>query len=212
MREAQVDAPAVSRIDAMESGTATTGADVARRRVPAAQRRQDLVEAAVHEFAHGGLHGTAVAQIARRVGVAQPYVFTLFPTKQALFLAAVERGFERVAQAFAEAAAAFDPATAEPDCDVLGAMGEAYFRLLDSDPDHLMLQHQAYAACGEAEIRERVRSLYAELVRRVQELSGAAPERLDDFFRHGMWCNVSAAMGLGTASPSDWLTEPASAG
>jgi AcrR family transcriptional regulator len=189
----------------MESSALTAGPGVARRRVPAAQRRQDLVEAAVHEFAHGGLHGTAVAQIARRVGVAQPYVFTLFPTKQELFLAAVERCFKRVAHAFGEAAAAFDPATAEPGCDVLSAMGEAYFRLLASDPDHLMLQHQAYAACGEVKIRDRVRTLYGELVRHVQELSGAAPERLDDFFRHGMWCNVSAAMGLGTASPSDWL-------
>ena len=70
------------------------------RRVPAAERREELIAAAVHEFARGGLHGTPVERIARRVGVAQPYVFSLFPTKRELFLAALERGFERVADAF----------------------------------------------------------------------------------------------------------------
>jgi hypothetical protein len=42
-----------------------------RKRVPAAVRREELISAAVHEFARGGLHGTAVERIARRVGVAQ---------------------------------------------------------------------------------------------------------------------------------------------
>ena len=59
----------------------------------------------MHEFAHGGLHGTPVDRIARRVGVAQPYVFSLFGSKRELFLAAVERGFERVGERFTEAAA-----------------------------------------------------------------------------------------------------------
>ena len=59
----------------------------------------------MHEFARGGLHGTAVDRIARRVGVAQPYVFSLFPTKRELFLAALERSFERVADTFRRAAA-----------------------------------------------------------------------------------------------------------
>ncbi len=55
----------------------------ARRRVPAAERREELIAAAVHEFAHGGLHGTTVESVARRVGVAQPYVFSLFSNKSA---------------------------------------------------------------------------------------------------------------------------------
>ena len=74
----------------------TSNQEAPRRRVPAAERRDALIEAAVHEFAHGGLHGTPVERIAKRVGVAQPYVFSLFATKRDLFLAAVERGFEIV--------------------------------------------------------------------------------------------------------------------
>ena len=85
-----------------------------KQRVPAAERRDALIDAAMHEFAHGGLHGTPVDRIARRVGVAQPYVFSLFPTKRDLFIAAVERCFDRTMQMFTEAAEAYDPDTAEP--------------------------------------------------------------------------------------------------
>src|SRR5215472_2732895 len=98
---------------------ATTSTQKPRQRVPAAERRDALIDAAVHEFAHGGLHGTPVDRIARQVGVAQPYVFSLFGSKKELFLAAVARAFERVADSFTATAEAFDPATAPPDTDVL---------------------------------------------------------------------------------------------
>jgi len=178
-----------------------------RRRVPAAERREELIEAAVHEFARGGLHGTAVDRIARRVGVAQPYVFSLFPTKRDLFLAAVERGFEQVADTFRRAAASYLEGTAPADCaDALAAMGRAYGELLVSDRDYLMLQHQSYAACDDEVVRARVRHGYAELVALAGELSGAEPERLDDFFRHGMALNVAAAMGVEDLSAGcEWV-------
>jgi AcrR family transcriptional regulator len=169
----------------------------ARRRVPAAERREELISAAVHEFAHGGLHGTPVERIARRVGVAQPYVFSLFPTKRDLFLAALDRSFARVAETFRAAASDYAAGRAPADCeDVLQAMGIAYKALLASDRDYLMLQHQCYAACADEVVRANVRNRFAHLVELAGELSGAEPERLDDFFRHGMALNVAAALGV----------------
>jgi AcrR family transcriptional regulator len=172
-------------------------AEPVRRRVPAAERREALISAAVHEFAHGGLRGTPVERIARRVGVAQPYVFSLFPSKRDLFIAALERSFERLADTFTGAAAGFHDGTAPADCeDALQAMGGAYKELLVSDRDYLMLQHQSYAACDDEVVRARVRHRFAEMVDLVRELSGADAERLDDFFRHGMALNVAAALGV----------------
>src|SRR5437763_14192069 len=107
------------------AATPTAGEKAPRQRVPASARRDALIEAAVHEFAHGGLHGTPVDRIARRVGVAQPYVFSLFGSKRELFLAAVERGFELIGDTFARAAEELDPATEPPDVDVLKALGDA---------------------------------------------------------------------------------------
>lgn len=168
-----------------------------RTRVPAAERREALISAAVHEFAHGGLHGTPVERIARRVGVAQPYVFSLFGSKRELFIAAIERSFSRVAEMFRRAAADYDAGRAPSDCeDALQAMGRAYKELLASDRDYLMLQHQSYAACDDELVRARVRHRYAELVGLAKELSGADDERLDDFFRHGMALQVAAALGV----------------
>jgi len=167
-----------------------------RTRVPAAERREALIAAAVHEFAHGGLHGTPVERIARRVGVAQPYVFSLFGNKRELFIAAIERSFERVAETFHRADADYRAGRAEDCEDVLQAMGRAYKELLASDRDYLMLQHQSYAACDDELVRARVRHRYAELVGLAQELSGADDERIDDFFRHGMALQVAAALGV----------------
>ncbi len=193
--------------------TTSSSATSTRQRVPAAERRDALVEAAIHEFAHGGLHGTPVDRIARRVGVAQPYVFSLFGSKRDLFLAAVERGFEHVAAVFTRAAAEFDPATAPPDTGVLTAMGKAYMEMVADDRDVLMLQHHAYAACDDEVIRTRVRACFARLVAHVVALTGAPAAEVDEFFRYGMWCNVAAAMGVTDLSADgDWLrAEQASA-
>jgi len=198
----------------MATSSTTHDQPPARQRVPAAERRDALIEAAVHEFAQGGLHGTPVDRIARRVGVAQPYVFSLFESKRELFLAAVERGFEQVSERFAQAAEQFDAAVALPGADVLSAMGDAYVELLGSDRDQLMLQLQSYAACDDEVIRDRVRACYARLVRHVQQLSGAEQERIDNFFRYGMWLNVAAAMGVPDLSVGcEWVrAEEAPAG
>jgi AcrR family transcriptional regulator len=194
------------------SEVATTSDKTPRQRVPASERRDALIDAAVHEFAHSGLHGTPVDKIARRVGVAQPYVFSLFGSKLELFLAAVERCFEVVAELFSRAAAEFDPATAAPDVDVLDAMGGAYIEMLGTQREHLMLQLQAYAACGDEEVRERVRSAYARLVAHVEHVSGANPERVDEFFRYGMWLNVAAALGVEDLSAGcAWMQAEAAA-
>jgi AcrR family transcriptional regulator len=168
----------------------------ARRRVPAAERREELIAAAVHEFAQGGLHGTPVERIARRVGVAQPYVFSLFSNKRELFLAAIDRSFQRVADTFRAAAQDYREGRAADCEDALEAMGRAYKRLLIDDRDYLMLQHQSYAACDDEVVRVRVRHRYAQLLDLAQELSAADPEQLDDFFRHGMALNVTAALGV----------------
>ncbi len=141
----------------MATNSSTTEQRPSRQRVPASERRDALIEAALHEFARGGLHGTPVDRIARRVGVAQPYVFSLFGSKRDLFLAAVDRCFEATAAAFDRAAAEFDPAIALPDTDVMTAMGHSYTQLLEMERDYLMLQLQSYAACDDPVIRDRVR-------------------------------------------------------
>jgi hypothetical protein len=107
---------------------------------------------------------------------------------------------------FTRAADEFDPALALPDADVLKAMGNAYVQMLSTDRDCLMLQHQAYAACDDEQIRDHVRHCYAKLVDHAQRLSDADQESIDDFFRYGMWLNVAAAIGVEDLSVGcEWM-------
>jgi AcrR family transcriptional regulator len=192
---------------------ATAKAKGSRQRVPASERRNALVDAAIHEFAASGYHGTPVDRIARSVGVAQPYVFSLFGSKRELFLAAVDRCYRRVSQLLTQSAAGYDQEGVDQDLPIEKWMGNAYIDMLRTDRDSLMLQLQSYAACDDPVIRDRVRANYAQLVRLAARLMGpeTGQEELDNFFRYGMWLNVTAAMGVEDLSVGcQWIRdEPA---
>jgi hypothetical protein len=82
------------------------------------------------------------------------------------------------------------------------AMGKAYIALL-ADRRVLLFQMQSYAACSDPEIQTHVREGFADLVRQVQEATGADPAQLWDFFSDGMLLNVIAALQLETLAPDD---------
>ena len=157
--------------------------------MPAAERRELVLEAAVADFATHGLAGTSTEAVARRAGISQPYLFRLFPTKKALFLALVDRCFHRVEDAFTAAAGDL---TGD---DALAAMADGYERLLD-DRTLLLLQMQIYAACSDPEIRDATRTCYKHLWEMVERITGLPFQTVVDFFAIGMLMNVAAAMDL----------------
>lgn len=165
-------------------------------RSSAAERREAVLEAAMSEFAAAGLHGASTEAIARRAGISQPYLFKLFGSKKELFLATVALGFRRTREAFERALA---DAAGE---DVFTAIGEAYTRLI-SDRDLLLGQVQAYAACGEPDVREAVRREFAALWTWVEEVTGRGADEVRGFFANGMLINVQAALDLASVS-DEW--------
>jgi AcrR family transcriptional regulator len=154
------------------------------------QRRDLVLSAAREEFALGGYEATTTEAIARRVGVSQPYLFRLFPSKKALFLAALEECFATLEHLFDESSAGL---TGE---DALVAMGRAYNDLLD-DRALLQLQLQMWAqACRDTDVRDTARNGMARLWRRAEVISGADSRRVMQFMAAGMLLNVFAAMEL----------------
>lgn len=184
-------------------------------RLTAEERRHEVLKAAVAEFAKGGLDGTSTEDIAQRAGISQPYLFRLYPNKKALFVAAVESGFERIVDAFEKAAKGLDDEAA------LQAMGDAYTVLLE-DRELLLVQLQAYAACGDGEIRAATRRCFRRMWSSIAGLSGAGGEKLTIFVAMGMLLNVSAAMELDEVDqdwarlcskiPPSWLDDPSPPG
>jgi AcrR family transcriptional regulator len=188
-----------------ESAGDADGAPSAGEHAPrqtASARREALIDAAVKHFAQTGLHGTAVSAITDEVGITQPYAFSLFGTKKGLFLAAVERGFDRVEETFRAAAEGTGPGE-----EAFDAMKESYAGVL-ADRSLLLMQLQAYAASGDEEVRELVRRRYAQLYDLVRELSGASRDDLTQFFAVGMLLNVAAALDLPQLLLDDtWLQD-----
>jgi AcrR family transcriptional regulator len=160
------------------------------QRKSATERRDEILEAALVEFAARGLEGGSTEAIAKAAGISQPYVFRLFGTKKQLFMATVERCLRETLEMFHTASAGLKGE------DALNAIGETYTELVAKDPVYLHAQLQSYAACDDPEIREVVRRGYGELVTYAERVSGLPSERIAHFFAKGMLLNVIASMQL----------------
>lgn len=172
-----------------------------RVRKTAEERREEILELAVSEFAARGLSGGSVERVAERAGVSQPYVYRLFGTKKELFLAAMRRVGERVAGAFREAAEADDSG------DPLEAMGRSYNPSLFRH-EEMMMVLQGITASADPEVREAVGKRFASMWRYVQEASGASDEEVWNFFGAGMMLTLDASVGLASRLGKEaWLEE-----
>ena len=172
-----------------------------RSRLTAAERREQVVVAAVAEFAQTGYHGTPTEAIARRAGISQPYLFRLYGTKKELFLACLERCFDETRRTFEGAAA-----RTERGETPFRAMGRAYREML-ADRELLLFQLQTYAAAADEDIRAAARRRYEELRDDVARLAGTDADDVLPFFGQGMLLNVAAALEL---DAEQWIwTHPA---
>src|SRR3954469_22379436 len=104
------------------------------KRKSAEERRDEVLDAAIEEFARGGLHGPSTESIAQRVGLSQPYLFRLFDTKKQLFIAAIERCFRQTLELFRAASEGV------PREEALAAIGKAYATTLLPDRTRLLGQ------------------------------------------------------------------------
>ena len=171
------------------------GGAAKRKRAPrlsARERRADLLEAAVVEFAENGYHGTRTADIAARAGVSQPYVYALFPDKRALFLACHDSTTGRIKEALEKASADLTDGD-----DVEQALDRAYQGLFSERPHLVLFQIQAHAAAAaDPAIREPVRRRFIELVELGERVGGAPRDLVLRHVARSMLGNVALALDL----------------
>jgi AcrR family transcriptional regulator len=95
-------------------------------RMPAAERRQKLVETAIRVFSEGSYRGTTTAEIARAAGVSEPILYRHFASKRDLYLAALDHVWSQVRESWEEALAR------EPDVlAALASIGRGNFATRD---------------------------------------------------------------------------------
>lgn len=159
-------------------------------RASSEERREQVIAAAVKEFAASGFHAASTGAIAKRAGISQPYIYALFPNKRELFLATHRHVTGRIREAFTRAARGHEGPEAK-----LEAMGQAYLQLLE-DRDEIVFQMQAHAAAGDPELRKPVRTDFMAVVEHVESLTGAPRQQVIRFMGAGMLLNVAAALDL----------------
>jgi AcrR family transcriptional regulator len=65
-------------------------------RLPAAERRRALVDAAMRVFSEGSYAGATTAQIAREAGVSEPILYRHFASKRDLYVACLDEAWQRI--------------------------------------------------------------------------------------------------------------------
>lgn len=152
-------------------------------------RRGMVLDAAVAEFGEHGWHGARIEAIATRAGISHPYLLRLFSSKRELFIAATDRAFDRMEEAFTDA-------IERDHDDAILALGEAYRLLLRDDPAALRLHMHALAVAGDREVGTAVTRRYARLLERMRELSGAPEDRVRTCFAVGLTLTVVTVLDL----------------
>jgi len=159
-------------------------------RQSADSRRQHVLDAAIATFAAEGYRGASTTEIARRAGISQPYIYALFRNKHDLFLAAYHEVAERIRTRLLEAAEGLD----EPEAR-LRAMGDAYLQMIDNTPE-VLCQLQAYAAAGDATLRDPVREDFLRLFESVRAAADVSREEASFFFAGGIFLAIATALGV----------------
>ncbi|HTF12346.1 MAG TPA: TetR/AcrR family transcriptional regulator [Asanoa sp.] len=175
---------------------------MARTRLTAAERSEQLVDAAITAFAKGGYAGTSTDDIARLAGVSQPYVIRLFGSKRALFILTISHVSGRIEQVFRDAAPAEGARLADLAVGFARLLAERY--LLP------VLLHGFAAANADDEIGRTARGCYGNIFNLVRTLTGTTAEEARDFMATGMLLTVLASMkviGPDPVEQAPWMND-----
>ena len=165
----------------------------------AEERRETVIASAIDVFGASGYLGTPISAVAEHARISPAYVFKLFPGKEKLFVAALDRCFDRIEDALDTGAAA---SASQSPSDILYTMGDAYAELI-ADRSLLMLQVHAQSAAAEPEIGAALRRGMARITRFTKTRSGATDDEVQRFIAFGQLCHLIVTAGIESDS-SDW--------
>jgi len=148
-------------------------------RLPAAERRQAILEAALRVFSQGSYAGATTAQIAREAGVSEPVLYRHFASKKELYFACLDEAWARLKAALAAVIEEVGPELA-PLAIAKTGLGLRALRVL---PPNLWLSGIVESSEDE-EIREHVRAHMREVhdhiadtLRQAQAIGAVPAER-----------------------------------
>ncbi len=162
-------------------------------RLPAAERRQQLVETALGLFAERGLHGTSMDDIADAAGVTKPVLYQHFASKRALFLELLDEVGKQLLDSIATATNAADTPRQQVEAGLT-----VYFQFVADHHSSFVLLFGDGSRRDEefAEAVERVEAVIAEFIAALINVDLDADHRL--LLAH-------AVVGLAEGSSRRWV-------
>ena len=144
-----------------------------RRRIGRAERERQILDAAIAVFGERGYQNASMDQVAERVGVTKPVLYTHFGSKHGLLLACVARARAELLEVTSTAAAA----ASTPE-DMLRSGTLAFFDYLEQQAPAWTLLYSESTVAGDAleEIRAQQTDFIAALL--AAQAPHADPERL----------------------------------
>ena len=165
-------------------------------RLPAARRREQLLEVALHVFAERGFHQTSMNDVADAAGVTKPVLYQHFTSKRALYLELLELVSSRLMAAIDEATS-----TAAGPREQVERGLRAYFRFVvdAGDEYRLMFGGGTRRDVEFAQEAARLERAIAEVIAELITVAGLADhERV--LLAHGI-------VGLAEGATRLWLTD-----
>ena len=134
------------------------------RRLPAEDRRRQIIESAREVFASQSFAKVGTADLAKAVGVSEPALYRYFSSKKDLFLATLRSTAPKLLELWQNIAA-----DVEDPLETLWSIGVDYYDHLQSHSGNMRLQFQAISEAHDPEIREALRENFASFVDFVAE-------------------------------------------
>ena len=149
-------------------------------RLPAAERREALIETAIKVFSDGSYRGTTTSEIARAAGISEPILYRHFASKRDLYLAALDHVWSKARASWERALESTDNVR-----EALEAMGRGHVTVRDCKFQMAELWVQALSEANEdPELRKQLRrhmrevhDFVADVIRRGQDEGVLNPGR-----------------------------------
>lgn len=170
------------------------------KRLPRAQREQQLLDVAETLFIAQGYEETSIEDVARAAGVSRPIIYDHHGSKEGLYLACVKRARARYAEQLEQAlSSSTDPR------EQIRAGAEVFFAIFEHDPQRWTVLFGGSAVPLFGELGEQLHQLRETSIAKVAaviqaEAPGADPERVDAF--------AHAISGVGEQLGRWWLQHP----
>lgn len=170
-------------------------------RIPAAERREQILAAASRVFGERGYAGATTDQVAQAAGISQPYVVRMFGSKENLFVEVLRRALDKLIVAFRAAIA--DSRAAGEDANARsGRIGAAYADLI-ADRGILMSLMQGFISGHDPVIGAQAREGFLAIYGILREEAEMEADDVVTFLSHGMLFNTLIAMRMTDAYGDD---------